>query len=107
MNINERRAQIIQERELEKKWSPLLTPMTYDELEFLNRMVVHRLKIMDRLTALGSLNRLKVGDNVKWTGSDGRLHTGRIIRLNIKTASIIADNTSAQWRVSPDFLEKI
>ena len=65
MNIDERRAQIIHERELEKKWSPLLNPLTYDELEFINRMVIHRLKIMDRLTALGSLNRLQIGDNVK------------------------------------------
>ena len=107
MNIDERRAQIIHGRELEKKWSPLLNPMSYDELEFLIRMVVQRLKIMDRLTALGSLNRLQIGDNVKWSGSDGRSYTGKIIRLNIKTASIIADNSSTQWRVAPDFLEKI
>ena len=105
--MDERRAQIIHERELEKKWSQILNPLNADELEYLNGMIVHRLRIMDRLASLSTLSHLKIGDQVKWSGSDGRQHTGKIMRLNMKTATILADNSAAHWRVSPGYLEKI
>ncbi len=107
MNIDERRQQIYQQREFEKKWSELLNPMTEDELMLLNKMVVHRIKIMNQLYALGSLNRLKIGDKVKWDGSDGIVRSGKIIRLNSKTASILIGENEGYWRVSPQLLKKV
>ena len=107
MNIEERREQIFQEREFEKKWADLLNPMTEEELLSLNKMVVHRIKILNQLYALGSLNRLKIGDMVKWNGSDGITRSGKIIRLNSKTASISIGVNEGYWRVSPQLLEKI
>lgn len=107
MNIDERRAQIYQQREFEKKWADILNPLTEDELVALNKMVVHRIKILNQLYALGSLNRLKIGDQVKWNGSDRIIRSGKIIRLNSKTASISIGDNEGYWRVSPQLLEKI
>ncbi len=107
MNIEERRQQIYSQREFEKKWAELLNPMTEEELMSLNKMVVHRIKILNQLYALGSLNRLKIGDMVKWNGRDGVVRSGKIIRLNSKTASILIGENEGYWRVSPQLLEKI
>ncbi len=107
MNIDERRAQIYQQREFERKWADILNPMTADELMELNKLVIQRIKILNQLYTLGSLNRLKIGDKVKWNGSDGIIRSGKIIRLNSKTASISIGDNKGYWRVSPQLLEKI
>jgi hypothetical protein len=106
MNIEERRAELNQQRAFEKKWNDLLFPLSKKELIALNEMIVHRVRIMNRLDTLGSMSLLKIGDKVKWNGSDGNARTGTIVRLNSKTASVAVEN-EGQWRISPQLLEKI
>lgn len=106
MNIEETRAEINKQREFEKKWNDLLYPLSKNDLMALNQMIVHRVRIMNRLDTLGSMSLLKVGDEVKGNGSDGFTHSGIVVRLNSKTASVTVEN-EGHWRVSPQLLEKI
>jgi hypothetical protein len=51
-----------------------------------------------------SLARFNIGEMVKFPDNDGGTKTGRIVRLNKKTATI---NTAdgQRWKVSPGFLK--
>lgn len=107
MNIEERRQQIYQEREFDKKWASLLNPMTEEELRLLNNMVVQRIRMIGKLSAFEAMSRFKIGDKVKWKGNDGDFQTGEIIRLNSKTVSVRIDGDSeGYWTISPQLLEK-
>ncbi len=106
MDIIGNNTQVIQDYEFEKKWGELLIPMTKNELISLNKMIIHRVKIMNQLHDLGTLNRLKVGDKVKWNSKFGIVQTGTIIRLNSKTASVRIGESEGYWRISPQLLEK-
>ncbi len=88
-----------------RKFEPILTGLTRHELLVLNKMVVERLRLMDKAESLLSLTKFNVGDAVAWDGSDGKVHSGIIIRLNNKTASIKV-GTNEHWKVSPQLLRK-
>ncbi len=89
-----------------EKFEPILRGMTQYELLVLNKMVVERLRLMEKAESLLSLTKFNVGDNVVWDGSDGKLHSGIILRLNNKTASIKVDRNE-HWKVSPQLLRKV
>jgi hypothetical protein len=61
---------------------------------------------MDKAESLLSLTKFNVGDTVSWDGSDGKVHSGIIIRLNNKTATIKV-GANEHWKVSPQLLRKI
>lgn len=88
-----------------KKFEPLLEKLSGYELTLLNKMVVERIRFIHKAGALVSMSKFNVGERVSWDGSDGIVHTGIIIRLNRKTASVkTSDN--AYWNVSPQLLRK-
>lgn len=88
-----------------RKFEPLLEKLSGNELTILNRMVVDRIRLINKATALVSMANLHVGGRVSWDGSDGLLHTGIIIRLNRKTASV-KTGENEYWNVSPQLLRK-
>jgi len=88
-----------------RKFEPLLVGLSQNELSILNKMVVERLRLMQKAGALVSMSKFNVGDRVSWNGRDGIVRTGIIFRLNHKTASIkIGDKE--HWNVSPQLLRK-
>ncbi len=89
-----------------RKFEPLLKGLTKQELLVLNKMVVERLRLMHKAESLLSLTKFNIGDTVCWTGSDGMVHTGIIIRLNNKTASVKVGE-DGYWKISPQFLRKV
>jgi hypothetical protein len=71
----------------------------------LNRMIIERLKLMHKARQMVSLAQFNVGDLVAFD-YHGQTHSGTILKLNQKTASILTDDNH-RWKVSPQFLKKI
>ena len=77
--------------------------MNEDELRFLNRLIVERLKLIGQARSTAMLARFGVGDRVGFPSNSGERKVGVIIRLNKKTASIATDD-GQRWNVHPGFL---
>ena len=52
-------------------------------------------------------NELRIGEHVGFVDNSGIEHTGEVIRLNQKTATITNHETQMSWRVSYALLHKI
>jgi hypothetical protein len=74
-----------------------------DDLRYLNRLIVERLKLIHQARSTVMLANFNVGDRVRFPTGDGDEKTGVIIRLNKKTASIATDD-GQRWKVHPSFL---
>jgi hypothetical protein len=77
--------------------------MNEEDLRFLNRLIVERLKLIHQARSTAMLAHFSVGDRVSFQGNSGERKTGVIVRLNKKTASIATDE-GQQWNVHPGFL---
>jgi hypothetical protein len=93
--------------EFEKAYEIPLNNLSFQELKWLNQMVLKRIKFIHHLNTMGSLSKLHIGDKVKWTDYDGMERKGVIIRINAKTASVQSDDDNGWWRISPHLLTKI
>jgi hypothetical protein len=80
--------------------------MNEEDLRFLNRLIVERLKLIAQARSTSMLARFSVGDRVSFQGTSGERKSGVIIRLNKKTASIATDN-GQQWNVHPALLTSV
>jgi hypothetical protein len=74
-----------------------------EELRFLNRLIVERLKLIGQARSTALMARFSVGDRVSFPCPVGEAKTGIILRLNKKTATIGTDD-GQQWNVYPGFL---
>ncbi len=88
-----------------RKFEPVLHGLTIQELSILNKMVVERMRLIQKAGAIVSMSKFNISDRVSWDGSDGVTHIGIIIRLNHKTASVKTDH-NGYWNVSPQLLRK-
>ena len=77
--------------------------MSEDDLRFLNRLIVERLKLIGQARSTAMLSHFSVGDRVSFPSTTGERKAGVIVRLNKKTASIATDD-GQQWNVHPGFL---
>jgi hypothetical protein len=77
-----------------------------DDLRFLNRLIVQRLNLLAQIKSSTLMARLNLGDRVRFTLQDGQSVTGRVMRLNKKTASVLTDD-GVGWKVAPAHLERI
>jgi hypothetical protein len=77
-----------------------------DELRYLNRLIVERLKLFSQEMSTRSLARFNLGESVCFTDPGGKERLGRIVRLNKKTATILTTN-GGHWNVSPNFLRRV
>jgi hypothetical protein len=80
--------------------------MSEEDLRFLNRLIVERLKLISQARSTTMLARFSVGDRVGFQGPTGQRKLGVIIRLNKKTASIATDD-GQHWNVHPSFLTPV
>lgn len=77
--------------------------MNEEDLRFLNRLIVERLKLIGQARSTVMLSHFSVGDRVSFQAHSGERKAGVIARLNKKTASIVTDD-GEQWKVHPGFL---
>lgn len=82
-----------------------LRNMSEDDLHYLNRMVVERLRLLAQARSTVQLAQFTEGDRVSFTDNNGTVKTGWILRLNKKTASVRTDDGHL-WKVAPEFLQK-
>ena len=80
--------------------------MNEEDLRFLNRLIVERLKLIGQARSTAMLAHFSVGDRVRFQSSFGERKTGVIVRLNKKTASIATDD-GHHWNVHPGFLTSV
>jgi hypothetical protein len=77
-----------------------------DDLLFLNRLIVERLRLISQARATGLMASFTKGDRVGFQSPDGRAVEGVVLRLNQKTVSIATDD-GRQWNVAPGLLHLI
>ena len=75
-----------------------------EELLYLNRLIVERLKLIAQEKSTRAMSRFNLGEEVRFTDHDGRPKSGRIVRLNKKTATILTSD-GQQWNVAPGLLK--
>ncbi len=78
----------------------VIRQMGEEDLLFLNRLIVERLKLLHQARSTAMLARFSVGDRVSFSSAPGEQKSGVIVRLNKKTASIVADD-GQHWNVHP------
>ena len=74
-----------------------------EELLYLNRLIVERLKLIAQEKSTRAMSRFNLGEEVRFTDHEGRIKTGRIVRLNKKTATIFTSD-GQNWKVAPGLL---
>ena len=94
--------------ELRDKQSAIdaISKLGEEDLIYLNRLIVERLKLIAQAKSTTLLARLNVGSMVLFTGPDGRKRTRQVSRLNKKTASVLTQDGTI-WNVSPGLLERV
>ncbi|MDP2807928.1 MAG: hypothetical protein Q8O74_07320 [bacterium] len=90
------------QHEITLRAEKLFDSLSLDDLIIINRMLVERIKLLRRKGDMDEMTRYKIGETVSFN-SHGRMITGRIIRFNLKSVSILTDD-SHQWNVSPGLL---
>lgn len=74
------------------------------DLRFLNRLIVERLKLLDRARSTALMAEFHRGQRVRFRGPSGQEIERNVVRLNAKTVGILTDD-GERWNVAPALLE--
>jgi hypothetical protein len=74
-----------------------------EDLRFLNRLIVERLKLIAQARSTALMSRFHSGDHIQFQAPTGEWKRGVIQKLNKKTATILTDD-GQHWNVAPGFL---
>lgn len=77
-----------------------------DDLRFLNRLIIERLKLIAQARATGYMVAFTMGDRVAFDPPDGRPREGLVLRLNKKTVNVVTDD-GQHWKVAPMLLRLV
>ena len=77
-----------------------------DDLLFLNRWIVERLKLISQAKCTSLMAGFTRGDRVGFQAPDGQMLEGMVLRLNKKTVSVATDD-GLQWNVAPGLLHLV
>ncbi len=86
-----------------RKIEEFIKSLGEDDLRYMNRLIIERLKLLYQQKSTTQMQRFNVGEKVRFTDPDGTVRTGTIIRLNKKTASLVTTG-GEQWNVAPGLL---
>ncbi|MFO7898308.1 MAG: hypothetical protein R6V58_04520 [Planctomycetota bacterium] len=78
--------------------------MGEDDLRYLNRLIVERLKLIAQARSTVLMAQFSTGDCVTFRSPNGEQKHGVVLRLNKKTVSVQTDD-GHRWRIAPGFLE--
>ncbi len=90
---------------IRKKWEPILEDLNYFDLHVLNTMIVNRMRMIRQTGTVMTMSKFNIGDMVSWYGNDEVRRTGKIIKMNSKSVSVLINN-QGYWNVSPELLNK-
>ncbi|OHD65244.1 MAG: hypothetical protein A2176_06505 [Spirochaetes bacterium RBG_13_51_14] len=74
-----------------------------EELRYLNRLIIERLKLLHQHRSTSLMERFNVGERVSFTDPSGTVKAATVIRLNKKTVSLVTTG-GEQWNVAPGLL---
>lgn len=86
-----------------QKLEEFLLTCTAEDLQYLNHLIVARLNLLSRIKAQNSMASLYPGLRVTFTDNDNKPLKGTILKMNVKTVSVITDE-GKKWNVAPIFL---
>ena len=89
-----------------KRIEDFIKDLGEEQLVYLNRLIVERLKLVSQAKSTAAMSRFNIGEMVRFDTDDGRTISGRIIKLNKKTVSIVT-NERERWNVAPVFLRSV
>ena len=95
---------VIKKNQLIDKTDIFMAELSIDELYFINKIVVDRIKYLQKATALFDMAKFRVGEIVSFNNGS-KFITGRILKFNQKTVSLLTDDNE-QWNVAPKLLVK-
>ncbi len=85
-----------------KRIEEFIKDLNEAELSYLNRLIVERLKLISQAKSTREMAKYNIGELVQFENADGDTITGRVIKLNKKTVSILTSG-NRQWNVAPVF----
>jgi len=77
-----------------------------EDLRFLNRLIVERLKLIAQARSTALMSRFNIGDQVGFQSPSGEWKNGVVQKLNKKTVTILTEK-GHRWNVSPGFLSLV
>lgn len=77
--------------------------LSEEELLLVNRMVIERLKLLSQRKTTDEMTRFTVGDRVSFVDRRGNVISGKVIKMNKNTVSVISTD-NIQWNVHPTLL---
>ena len=80
--------------------------LSEEELVYLNRLIVERLKLISQAKSTFEMAKFNIGELVQFEDNDGKTISGRVIKLNKKTISILTDERQ-RWNVAPVLLRSV
>lgn len=83
----------------------VLNQLSYEELVELNRRIVEKLNIMQKVKQLSAMSNFSIGDSAYFV-EQGSKTSGKVVRLNRKTVGFETD-TGKYYNISPSLLVKI
>jgi len=90
-----------------QKIEQLLNSLDRSELIAVNKMVIHRIKIIDDLYRLAKNSQFQAGQKVSWKDYDGNIHFGFVVRVNSKTISVKEEgDNEGIWKISAGLLTR-
>ena len=89
-----------------KKIEDFIKNLSEEELIYLNRLIVERIKLISQAKSTFEMAKFNIGERVQFENNDGNIIKGRVIKLNKKTVSILTDERQ-RWNVAPVFLRGI
>jgi hypothetical protein len=79
--------------------------LTEADLIALHHRIVERLRFLEQMRAHGTMLAFSIGERVTFTPEGRPPVTGRLVKYNKKTVTVITDE-GQRWNVSPSFLRK-
>jgi hypothetical protein len=89
-----------------KKFEPMVSQLSAQELKVLNKLIVSRLQTMHKAGTLMAIAQFRIGERVCFNDSNGIVINGIIVRLNHKSITVRV-GLNEDWKVSPQLLRKI
>ena len=86
-----------------RKIEEFIKTLGEEELRYLNRLIIERLKLLHQQKSTNQMQKFNVGERVRFTDPSGTIKTATIIRLNKKTVSLVTTG-GEQWNVAPGLL---
>ncbi len=91
-------------REDARKIEEFIKSLGADDLRYMNRLIIERLKLLHQQSSTTQMQRFNIGEKVRFTDPSGVVKTATILRLNKKTVSLVTTG-GEQWNVPPGLLK--